>query len=96
MCCIHLQQPGERETCATATSCESDHTVTDVLHEYRYTTIRREGDLPDTEEEAHGSSSTLRSCYGEVHWLLQEAEFQLIRLKGVTTHQIDRKGRPGQ
>jgi len=53
-------------------SCGCDRVVTDVLH--ADTTTRREGDLPHTEEEAHGSPSTLRSCYGEVHWLLQEAE----------------------
>lgn len=68
--------------------------VTDVLH--GYTTIKREEDLPYTEEEAHSSSSTLGSCYGEVHWLLQEAGLQLIRLKGITTHQIRRNERKGQ
>lgn len=40
------------------------------------------GDLPDTEEEAHGSSTTFRSCYGKVHWLLQEAKLQLMRANG--------------
>ncbi len=72
MCCMHIQQSGERKTCSSAMSCGCDRVVTDVLH--ADTTTRREGDLPHTEEEAHGSPSTLRSCYGEVHWLLQEAE----------------------
>ncbi len=88
---MHVQQSGERETCSSATSCGYDCTVTDVVH-----ATRREGDLPDTEEEAHGSSSTLGSCYGKVHWLLQEAEFPLIRLKGVITQQMERNGRLGQ